>query len=98
MRYADCIKCKNGYVVEKGKDYYVLNVGLNIFLVNYGAIRKKAKRIEERRKKKNEDNLDSNDVELAYTTAQRRFIGNVRMNKGFSYGYNKTKINYMMGS
>ena len=39
--------------------------------------------------------LDSNDVELAYTTAQRRFIGNVRMNKGFSYGYNKNLKNQL---
>ena len=31
--------------------------------------------------------LDSNDVELALNTASKRFIGNLRMNKGFSYGY-----------
>jgi len=31
--------------------------------------------------------LDSNDVELALNTASKRFIGNLRMGKGFSYGY-----------
>ena len=31
--------------------------------------------------------LDSNDVELALNTANKRFIGNLRMGKGFSYGY-----------
>ena len=29
------------------------------------------------------------DVELALDTANKRFIGNLKMNKGFSYGYNK---------
>ena len=27
------------------------------------------------------------DVELALDTANKRFIGNLKMNKGFSYGY-----------
>ena len=31
--------------------------------------------------------LDSNDVELALNTASKRFIGNLKMGKGFSYGY-----------
>ena len=31
--------------------------------------------------------LDSNDVELALNTASKRFIGNLRMGKSFSYGY-----------
>ena len=40
-------------------------------------------------------NLDPNDVELAYTIAQKRFIGNLRMNKGFSYGYDKNLKNQL---
>ena len=31
--------------------------------------------------------LNSNEVELALNTANKRFIGNVKMGKGFSYGY-----------
>ena len=33
--------------------------------------------------------LNAAEVELAYDTAKKRFIGNIRMNKGFSYNYNK---------
>jgi hypothetical protein len=31
--------------------------------------------------------LTSNEVELALNTASKRFIGNLKMGKGFSYGY-----------
>ena len=31
--------------------------------------------------------LEANDIELALNTANKRFIGNIRMGKGFSYGY-----------
>ena len=31
--------------------------------------------------------LNSNEVELALNTASKRFIGNLKMGKGFSYGY-----------
>ena len=31
--------------------------------------------------------LEANDIELALNTASKRFIGNIRMGKGFSYGY-----------
>ena len=33
--------------------------------------------------------LEPNEVELALDVANKRFIGNLKMNKGFSYGYNK---------
>ena len=33
--------------------------------------------------------LNAAEIELAYDTAKKRFIGNIRMNKGFSYNYNK---------
>ena len=31
--------------------------------------------------------LESNEIELALNVAAKRFIGNVKMGKGFSYGY-----------
>lgn len=31
--------------------------------------------------------LEANDIELALNTSSKRFIGNIRMGKGFSYGY-----------
>ena len=39
--------------------------------------------------------LEANEVEMAYNTAQKRFIGNLRMGKGFSYGYNKNIKNQL---
>ena len=31
--------------------------------------------------------LESNEVEMALSVASKRFIGNLKMGKGFSYGY-----------
>ena len=33
--------------------------------------------------------LEANEVELALNVAAKRYIGNLRMGKGFSYGYTK---------
>ena len=42
-------------------------------------------------------NLDPNDVELAYTIAQKRFIGNLRMNEVLAMDMIRTlKISSMM--
>ena len=39
--------------------------------------------------------LEPNEVELALNVANKRFIGNLRMGKGFSYGYNKNIKNQL---
>ena len=54
-----------------------------VLLVKLLKATKKENELEERRRINMKISLDSNDVELVYTTAQRRFIGNVRMKKGF---------------